>query len=136
MAQGELDCKIAIGEQMSNSKFDAEGFYAALDSVRQAKGITWKQVADGSGIAASTLTRMGQGKRPDVDGLAALAAWSRIDVSDFYRVGSAVSANTEPLAQITALLRADKNLEKESAVAIESMIKSAYQHLRVKRGKA
>jgi transcriptional regulator with XRE-family HTH domain len=120
---------------MSNHNFDAEGFYAALDSVRQAKGITWKNVASGSGVAASTLTRMGQGKRPDIDGLAALAAWSGIDVSDFYRNDSVVAITPEPLAQITALLRADKNLGPESAVAIESMLKSAYEHMRLKRDK-
>lgn len=120
---------------MSNRKFDAEGFYAALDSVRQAKGITWKQVAAGADVAASTLTRMGQGKRPDVDGLAALAAWSAIDVSQFYRSDSVFSNEAEPLAQITALLRADKNLDPESTVAIETMVKSAYEHLRTKRGK-
>jgi transcriptional regulator with XRE-family HTH domain len=135
MAHRECNCNIAIGEYMSNFNFDTEGFYAALDSARQAKGITWKSVASGSGVAASTLTRMGQGKRPDVDGLAALAAWSGIDASAFYRGDSVVATTAEPLAQITALLRADKNLEPESAKAIESMIKSAYEHMRVKRGK-
>jgi transcriptional regulator with XRE-family HTH domain len=118
---------------MSNNRFDAEGFYASLDSVRQAKKITWKQVASQSGIAASTLTRMGQGKRPDVDGLAALAGWSGLDVSQFYRTDSPNTQQAEPLAQITALLRADKNLETESAVALESMLKSAYEHLRKRR---
>lgn len=120
---------------MSNSKFDAEAFYAALDSVRQAKDLTWKQVAAKAGVAASTLTRMGQGKRPDVDGLAALASWSSIDVSQFYRVDSVNPASPEPLAQISALLRADKNLENEGAIAIEAMVRSAYDHLRVRRGK-
>lgn len=121
---------------MSNDKFDAEGFYATLDSARQSRGFTWKKVASEAGVAASTLTRMGQGKRPDVDGLAALATWSGIDVSVFYRSESPVTWQIEPLAQITALLRADRNLQAESAVAIESMIKSAYEHLRIKRGKS
>jgi hypothetical protein len=38
--------------------------------------------------------------------------------------------NVEPLAEITALLRADKNLSGEGAIALENMLKSAYEHLR------
>ncbi len=36
-------------------------------------------------MSASTLTRMAQGKRPDVDGLAALVAWSGLDADDYVR---------------------------------------------------
>lgn len=115
---------------MSNSRFDAEGFYSALDSVRQARRLTWKQIAAQAGVAASTLTRMGQGKRPDIDGLAALASWSNLDVSSFYRPREMSARNVEPLAEITALLRADKNLSGEGAIALENMLKSAYEHLR------
>jgi len=115
---------------MSNFRFDAEGFYSALDSVRQARRLTWKQIASQAGVAASTLTRMGQGKRPDVDGLAALASWSGLDVSKFYRPQSGEPAFVEPLAEITALLRADRNLTGEGATALENMLKSAYEHLR------
>lgn len=119
---------------MSNQRFDAEGFYAALDGARNSKGITWKKVANEAGVAASTLTRMGQGKRPDIDGLAALASWSGLDVSLFYRPGSSIEENAEPLAKITALLRADRNLTGDSAKALESMLKSAYGHMRKKYG--
>ena len=69
---------------MSNF-FDAEGFYAALDAIRRDRDFSWKKIAEKSKVSASTLTRMGQGKRPDVDSLAALASWSRLDVSQFYR---------------------------------------------------
>lgn len=115
---------------MSNERFDIEGFYAALDSQRQARKRTWKQVAKEAGVAASTLTRMGQGKRPDVDGLAALASWSGIDVRDFFRPSTKDAPEAEPLAKITALLRADRNLSGESAIALETMLKSAYEHMR------
>jgi len=114
---------------MSNHRFDAEGFYSALDSVRQTRRLTWKKVASQAGVAASTLTRMGQGKRPDIDGLAALASWSGLDVKDFYRPQTQ-NPPIEPLAQITALLRADRNLNGESAMALENMLKSAYEHMR------
>ena len=65
--------------------FDADGFYAALDSERRSRRHTWKRVADESGVSASTLTRMAQGRRPDVDSLAALVAWSGLSADAFVR---------------------------------------------------
>jgi predicted transcriptional regulator len=62
----------ATGEEMAKVEFDAESFYAALDSQRQSQRLTWKEVAAKSEVSASTLTRMAQGKRPDVDSLTAL----------------------------------------------------------------
>ncbi len=121
---------------MSNTRFDCEAFYAALDGVRMTKKMTWKKLASEAGVTASTLTRMGQGKRPDVDGLAALASWSNLDVSMFYRPQLGSRRASEPLGEITALLRADKNLTGDSAQALEQMLKSAYEHMRKSRGEA
>ncbi|MCY3728028.1 MAG: helix-turn-helix domain-containing protein [Nitrospira sp.] len=120
---------------MSNQRFDTTGFYAALDGTRESRKLTWKQVANEARIAASTLTRMRQGKRPDIDGLAALASWSGVDVRKFYKPAEKVQSYAEPLAQISALLRADRNLSEESAKALDTMLKSAYKHMRKGRGK-
>ena len=81
-------------------------------------------------MAASTLTRIGQGRRPDIDGLAALATWSGLDVGQFYLPTAQVQQKIEPLAEIGALLRADKNLQGDAAIALEKMLKSAYEHFR------
>jgi hypothetical protein len=114
--------------------FDAEGFYSALDAARLARALNWKQVAEGSGVSASTLTRMAQGKRPDVDGLAALCAWSGLDADDFVRLhdDEQETARPEPLAMISTYLRSDRNLSPESAAALEEVIKVTYERLRKK----
>jgi transcriptional regulator with XRE-family HTH domain len=112
--------------------FDTEGFYAALDSARQARGLNWKQVAAGSGVSASTLTRMSQGKRPDVDGLAALCAWSGLDADNFVRSEDDIRPEAEPLAMISTYLRSDRNLSPEAAGALEELIKITYERLRTK----
>ena len=65
--------------------FDSDAFYSAIDGARRARKLNWKQVAAESGVSASTLTRMAQGARPDVDSLAALAAWSGLDADDYIR---------------------------------------------------
>jgi transcriptional regulator with XRE-family HTH domain len=93
--------------------------------------MTWKDVAAEAKVSASTLTRMAQGKRPDVDGLAALLAWSGLRADDFIRkTDEQAEKKAEPLAQISALLRADRNLTKKSAEAIEQILKAAYERFR------
>ena len=111
--------------------FDASAFYEALDGARQAKKLTWKQVAAESGVSASTLTRMAQGKRPDVDGLAALAAWSGLDADDYVRSIEA-KPEPEPLAKISTYLRSDKNLSPEAAAALDELVKATYERLRTR----
>jgi transcriptional regulator with XRE-family HTH domain len=109
--------------------FDADGFYAALDAQRQARKLNWKHVASESGVSASTLTRMAQGKRPDVDGLAALAAWSGLDTNDFVR-SELTPERPEPLAMISTYLRSDPHLTNEAATALDELIKATYERLR------
>jgi transcriptional regulator with XRE-family HTH domain len=109
--------------------FDTEGFYNALDAERLGRKLNWKQVASESGVSASTLTRMAQGKRPDVDGLAALAAWSGLDADDFVRSG-AERPERETLAMISTYLRSDPHLSSEAATAIDELVKATYERLR------
>ena len=109
--------------------FDAEGFYEALDAQRQARRLNWKQVAAESGVSASSLTRMAQGKRPDVDGLAALSAWSGLNTDEYVRSAEA-RPEPESLAKISTYLRSDKNLSPEAATALDELIKATYERLR------
>ena len=113
-----------------HGRFDSGAFYEALDATRQAKGLTWKQVAAQSGVSASTLTRMGRGRRPDVDGLAALASWSGLSADAFVR-SAARQSDPEPLAVVSAYLRTDKNLTREAAVALDELLKATYERLRI-----
>jgi transcriptional regulator with XRE-family HTH domain len=63
--------------------FDAMAFYKALDAERENKRLTWKQLASATGVGASTLTRMAQGRRPDADSLAKLSAWAGLNPADY-----------------------------------------------------
>ncbi len=113
------------------ASFDAEGFFAALDATRQARALNWKQVATQARVSASTLTRMGQGRRPDVDSLAALAQWSGLDPGKFIRDSRATAATrAEPLAMISIYLRSDPNLSQDAAIALDELIKATYDRLR------
>jgi len=111
--------------------FDAMAFYRALDAERESKHLNWKQLAALTGVSASTLTRMAQGRRPDADSLAKLSAWAGINPADYVdRIGDIQSA--ESLTKVLAYFRADANLTKEAAVALEEMVQAAYNRLKKK----
>ena len=112
--------------------FDGDGFYAALDSARIARKLKWKDVAGQAGISASTLTRMAQGRRPDVDSLAALCRWASLDAQDFMGGKPSTSkseSGTPPLAMISTYLRSDPNLKPEAAEMLDDLIKITYKRL-------
>lgn len=111
-------------------QFHNEAFFNALDAHRLAKDLTWKVVAEKAQVSASTLTRIAQGKRPDVDTLAALCKWSGLSADDFINYNTPDRSPPEPLAEIVAHLRADKSLKLEGAQAIEVMLKAAYAQFR------
>lgn len=109
--------------------FDAPAFFGALDAERAARGMRWKQVADEVGVSQSTLTRLAQGKRPDVDSLAALVDWAGFRADDFViRVHGKTEA--APLAMVSTYLRADRNLSSKSADALDKVVKATYEALR------
>ena len=114
-----LQLKIFLRSRVKGN-FDGEAFYEALNSQRLARRLTWKDVADQSGISASTLTRMAQGKRPDVDELAALLKWSSLKAEDFIEKPDGGTA--EPLARMTAIIRTDARLSATNKRTLEGVL--------------
>lgn len=108
--------------------FDLEAFHAALNAARLSRQKTWKDVAEETGVAASTLSRMAQGAKPDVNGLAALLRWSNLKAEMFIR--GAGKKEAPPIAKLTALLRADPHLTPQNARLLEDIVVSTYNKLR------
>lgn len=120
---------------MRNGKFDCSRFHAALDAERQSRHLTWKQVAEETGVSASTLTRMAQGRRPDVDGLVSLTAWAGLRAEEFVVGAEPAEPRPEPstLAIISTHLRADRNLSAQDAEMLEELIQVAYERMRQRK---
>lgn len=112
-------------------RFDAEAFYTALDAERRSRKKTWKRVAEEARVSASTLTRMAQGRRPDVDSLAALVAWSGLKADAFVKDEH---ERPEPgsLAMISIYLKSDPHLTPEAADALDELVKVTYERMRKK----
>jgi transcriptional regulator with XRE-family HTH domain len=110
--------------------FDNEAFFSALNAERLSRQMTWKEVAQEAGIQASTLTRMSDGKNPDVNGLAALLAWSGLKAERFIPRQS--GENAQNFSQAVALLRAVPDLDRDHLDVMVNILTSTYQTLRRK----
>ena len=112
-------------------RFDVAALHAAMDSERRSRRLTWKDVAAQSGVSASTLTRLSQGRQPDVNSLAALTAWLGISADHFMRAKTIDHFGAaSPLAQISSIIHRDPHLNPEGAVALEELIRATYARLR------
>lgn len=112
---------------MAEGRLDVGALYVTLDSERQARGLSWRQVATQAGVGPSTLSRMAQGNRPDVDSFVALVQWLGMPAEQFMRGGTAgdTPTATEPAQAVASLLRADRNLDPDSAAAIDDILRAA-----------
>ena len=101
--------------------------YKALSATVAARDISWKAVSEQTGVSQSTLSRMSRGRQPDAASLTALSAWSGINPVDFT---TAPKNDPEAVAMVSRLLRADPNLDEDSADALEAIITTAYERLK------
>lgn len=128
IAYVEYRCKSEI---VTAAEFDVVKFFAALDSARELKKLSWKKVADEAKVSASTLTRISQGRRPDIDSFGALCGWAGLQGNDFFS-GAETPVEAEPLTKLSTYLRADPNLSPDGAKALEAIIRAAYDGLKGK----
>ena len=112
---------------MAEGRLDVAALYVTLDSERQQRRLSWRQVATQAGVGPSTLSRMAQGNRPDVDSFVALVQWLGMPAEQFMRGGAGGDAHTaaEPAQAVASLLRADKTLDPDSAAAIDDILRAA-----------
>lgn len=64
---------------MSAYLLDVEELYRRLDSRRQQRGLTWRQLADTVDVSPSMFSRLHDGGRPDADALVSLLVWLDLD---------------------------------------------------------
>ena len=113
------------------SRFDVAALHAAIDSERRSRRLTWKDVAAESGVSASTLTRLSQGRQPDVNSLATLTSWLGMSADHFMRGERVVQFGAaSPLAQISSIIHRDPHLSPEGSAALEELIRATYARLR------
>ena len=108
-------------------EFDGDAFYAALERSVRARGTNWKTVSQDTGVSQTTLTRMGQGRRPDAASMATLSAWAGINPAH-YVAGSFASRGEGggTLEKLMLVLRQDSQLSDEARRQLQAINESAY----------
>jgi len=107
----------------------------AIKRRREELQLSLRDVADVTGVSASTLSRIENGTgKPDADNIARLTSWLDMPVDRVMknRAASEVEAVVyyphEATTEIVeAHLRADKNLTPETAKALSELFRVAYQ---------
>ena len=108
----------------------------AIRRKREEQGLSLRDVADETGVSASTLSRIENGTgKPDADNIARLTGWLNVPVE---RIMSGRGPDTDESRAVVyfpqestpeiveAHLRADRNLSPETAKALSELFRVAY----------
>lgn len=108
----------------------------AIKRRREELELSLRDVADVTGVSASTLSRIENGTgKPDADNIARLTSWLDMPINRVMSKNSA-SAEVEPVIYypheatpeiVEAHLRADKKLTPETAKALSELFRVAYK---------
>jgi transcriptional regulator with XRE-family HTH domain len=119
---------------MSKTRVDVPGLYGALNAAREAKGMSWRQLAKEIGVSPSLLSRMSNGDRPDADGFATLVTWLGMPAEDFMTPSeNRQESPPELMTQLAPLLRARKDLTAEDVTYLEEVIQATLRRTRAAR---
>jgi transcriptional regulator with XRE-family HTH domain len=122
---------------MPRTHIDVPALHAALDAARHSKqrgDLSWRQLAAEVGVSPSTMTRLANGHRPDVDAFVALVRWLGVPAESFM-VNDEDAEATEPelLAELAPLLRARRDLNSEDVEYLEDLIGAAVRRFASER---
>ena len=123
-----------VVETVARDRLDTDALYAALNAQRAARELSWRQLAKEVGVSPSTMTRLANGQRPDVDAFATLVRWLG-QPADTFLVGDDQAPREEPdlVAQLAPLLRARRDLKEEDAKYLEDLISVAVRRFKAER---
>ena len=112
---------------------------------REELGLSLRDVADKTGVSASTLSRIENGTgKPDADNIARLASWLDMPIERVMHHSSRTGSDPNPVVYyphestpeiVEAHLRADKHLTPDTAKALSELFRVAYAQFSATGGK-
>lgn len=117
-------------------RIDSPRLYSALDAERQARGLSWRQLAIDAKVSPSLLSRMGKKHKPDLESFAALVQWLGVPAEEFMRdpnQESSVGQSPALETKLVPLLRAERDLTDEDKDYLMQMVAATMTFLREKR---
>src|ERR1700681_914440 len=109
---------------------------SAVRRRREQRGLSLRDVADLTGVSASTLSRIENGTgKPDADNIARLTSWMKMPMERILGARRAEGEDAPAVVYyphestieiVEAHLRADRNLTPETASALSELFRVAY----------
>lgn len=106
---------------------DIERLASLVRSKRGSRGLR-ETASEIGNVSPSTISRVENGKTPDMDTFLALCDWLEVPAAELIKNTEDEENLTTPEA-ISIQLRADKNLDPAIANALASLVKAAYLDL-------
>jgi transcriptional regulator with XRE-family HTH domain len=109
---------------------EVAALYGALDSQRNTREMSWRQVARELDLSSSIFTRLAQGRQPDLESYLQMTGWLGVSTDAFIEGERPTEAeNNDTVEKIASYLHADRALKPESAQAITRIVQAAYQEM-------
>ena len=110
-------------------QLDADRLATLLRAKRAGRGL--RDIADEIGeVSPSTLSRVENGKAPDLTTFLLICDWLQVAPDELLRKEEDTAGKeTNPLEEVSLLLRSNKNLDAATAKTLAIVIKAAYQSL-------
>src|SRR6185295_6925698 len=112
---------------------------------REEQSMSLRDLADETGVSASTLSRIENGTgKPDADNIARLAAWLDMPIERVLHHGHRAANDPKPVVYyphestpeiVEAHLRADRQLTPQTAKALSELFRVAYAQFSQTEGK-
>lgn len=113
---------------------DISALHVAMDARRNREGKSWRELAKELDLSPSIFTRLSQGREPEMVSYARMTSWLGVSMDDFLEHKKPSDAEAEDTVEkIASYLRADKALKPESARAIETIVRAAYEEMAEER---
>ena len=116
---------------------NTEELGGAVRRRREQQSLSLRDVADLTGVSASTLSRIENGTgKPDADNIARLASWLDMPIERVMHHGARSASDPKPVVYyphestpeiVEAHLRADRQLTPETARALSELFRVAYK---------
>ncbi|OXM45452.1 helix-turn-helix domain-containing protein [Amycolatopsis alba] len=124
---------------MANASIDVIALHGALDAAREARELSWRQLAKLLDVSPSTMSRLANGKNPDVEAFATMVRWLDVPAEKFMIDDEELQRRAaEPpdlVAELAPLLRARPDLEPEDVEHLEELIGSAVRRFGADRAR-
>jgi transcriptional regulator with XRE-family HTH domain len=125
--------------RVANASIDVIALHGALDAAREAKELSWRQLAKLLDVSPSTMSRLANGKNPDVEAFATMVRWLEVPAEKFMIDDEELQRRAaEPpdlVAELAPLLRARPDLEPEDVEHLEELIGSAVRRFNADRAR-